>query len=583
MTGVLEVFSSISLSDATGAESFVKSALDGLQSSFKSSAVDSFKKSLLAPLLLDVSNAIANAAAGGTGGFVASMKDYAFSGDAVVNQAKNMVQVLKDPAFTAAMSSVSVEFEKLMAVFDSASTSGSTSKLTDGITDIIKQLKEAAYSFAVSGNEYSVALFRAREAFAEAGLSANLAEQPIADTFNQVKLLAAQGKLSAEHIDLVNEAMQNMADASIAARDELVSVKDASGETYNLANDFIKSLSDDIIGDSQSLTAAKAALEGLMLVSADKLTAAKSAYLKAKSIGNSLDYNTKAGEFVQALEDNVQQQIDANTTLMNLTKDKYEAEKAQLDALTTIIEDIASFMKELKFDEQLSILKPIDRLNEAELSFNQLKDKVLQQAAAGTFDAEALATLREDAKQLLVLGRDVYASGDEYTSLYNQVNSLLSSVSGKAAEEAKTYEASTKLYQDMSLSYAQQTRDLQLETVLQLKGIAQASAVDNAISIDLINALKYNQGLPQGLQLSDYYANLFSAAQSGGTVFTTPNTGYPQFEGIGQYNTANTVQKDTNADKLAAVLDNLTAVLANLPVDVKSAIASTNNLVTRRT
>lgn len=583
ITGVLEVFSNISLSDATGAQSFVKSVTEGLQSSFKSSAVDSFKKSLLAPLLLDVSNSIANAAVGGTSGFVASMKDYAFSGDAVVSQAKNMVQVLKDPAFTAAMSSVSIEFEKLMAVFDSASSSDATSKLTDGITDIIKQLKEAAYSFAVSGNEYSVALFRAREAFVEAGLSANLAEQPIADTFNQVKLLAAQGKISAERIDLVNEALQNMADASIAARDELVSVKDASGETYNLANDFIKSLSDDIIDDSQSLTAAKAALEGLMLVSADKLTAAKSAYLKAKSIGNSLDYNTKAGEFVQALEDNVQQQIDANTTLMNLAKDKYEAEKAQLDALTTIIEDIASFMKELKFDEQLSILKPIDRLNEAELSFNQLKAKVLQEAAAGTFDAEALAKLREDAKQLLVLGRDVYASGDEYTSLYNQVNSLLSSVSGKAAEEAKTYEASTKLYQDMSLSYAQQTRDLQLETVLQLKGIAQASAVDNAISIDLINALKYNQGLPQGLQLSDYYANLFSSAQSGGTVFTTPNTGYPQFEGIGQYNTANTVQKDVNAERLATVLDNLTAVLANLPVDVKSAITSTNNLVTRRT
>lgn len=583
ITGILDVFSNINLSDATGSESFVKSVSAGLNDSFKSSAVDSFKKSLLAPLLLDVSNSVANAATGGTSGFIASMKDYAFSGDTVVNQAKSMVQVLNDPAFTAAMASVSVEFEKLMDVFDTAASSETITKLDTAITDLIKSLKEEAYSFAVDDNEYSVGLFKAREAFVAAGLSAELANKPIAETFAQVKLLASQGKITANNIEAVNEALDAMGDSAIAARDEIVSIRDVSGETLGTANNFIKSLTSNIIDDSQSLTAAKAALEGLMSISNDKLTAAKTAYSKAKSLGNALDYSVKQQIFVDALEENVNSQIEANNTLMNLAKDKYETEKAHLENLTTIMDDLAAFIKDIKFDETLSILKPIDRLNESELAFNELKAKVLAEANAGTFDAEAIATLREDAKSLLTLGRDVYASGDEYTSLYNEVNGLMNSLKAKAGVEALTYEASTKLYQDMALSYAQQTRDLQLETVLQLKGIAQSSVVDNAISVDLINALKFNQGLPQGLSLSDYYANLFTSAQSGGTVFTTPNTGYPQFEGIGNYNTANTVEKDTNSAKLTKVLESLTAVLANLPIDVKSAISSTNNLVTKRT
>ena len=110
---------------------------------------------------------------------------------------------------------------------------------------------------------------------------------------------------------------------------------------------------------------------------------------------------------------------------MNLAKDKYEAEKAHLENLTTIMDDLAAFIKDIKFDETISILKPIDRLNESELAFNELKAKVLAEANIGTFDAEAIATLREDAKSLLTLGRDVYASGDEYTSLYNEVKSLI--------------------------------------------------------------------------------------------------------------------------------------------------------------
>lgn len=581
--GILNVFSSISLTDISGAENFATTVKEGIVGTFKTSAIDSFKKSLLAPLLIDMSTAISDASSGGSGTFKSSMTNYAFSGDTVVNQAKNMVQVLNDPAFTAAMASVSVEFEKLMNVFDTAASSETITKLDTAITDLIKSLKEEAYSFAVDGNEYSVGLFKAREAFVAAGLSAELANKPIAETFAQVKLLASQGKITANNIEAVNEALDAMGDSAIAARDEIVSIRDASGETINTANNFIKSLTSNIIDDSQGLTAAKAALEGLMSISNDKLTAAKTAYSKAKSLDNALDYSVKQQIFVDALEENVNSQIEANNTLMNLAKDKYEAEKAHLENLTTIMDDLAAFIKDIKFDETISILKPIDRLNESELAFNKLKAKVLAEANAGTFDAEAIATLREDAKSLLTLGRDVYASGDEYTSLYNEVNGLMNSLKAKVGVEALTYEASTKLYQDMALSYAQQTRDLQLETVLQLKGIAQSSVVDNAISVDLINALKFNQGLPQGLSLSDYYANLFTSAQSGGTVFTTPNTGYPQFEGIGNYNTANTVEKDTNSAKLTQVLESLTAVLANLPIDVKSAISSTNNLVTKRT
>lgn len=582
ISAVLDTFSSISLTDLKNASDFSTSVNSAITSTFKSSATDSFKKSLLAPLLVDMTASIDKASVGDSSGFVASMKNYALSGDIVANQAKNMVQVLSDPAFKSAMDSVSIEFEKLMKVFDSANSSEIMSSLSKAILDIEKTLKESAYSFAVSGDTYSVALFKAKEAFKAAGLSSDYATQPIGSVVAKMKQLASTGLITTTNIDAVNDALSAMADASMAARDQIQATVEASAASMDSANNFISSLTNSIIADSDSMSAAKTALTGLLTVASDKVDKARAEYAKARASGNLLAANQAAENLTSSLESYVNQEIEVNNTLKSMAEDRYNTEKAALDNLKTIIADIADFIKELKFDDKLSILKPMDRLNEASKDFEATKAKVLADAASGKLTPEAIKNLQEDSKRLLDLGRDAYASSDAYTSLYNSVTAAMGVVNGRAEAEVLTYEASTKMYQDMALSFAKDTRDIQVDVLSQLRILTKASAVDNAIAVDMINALKYNKGLEGSVTLSDYYKELFKDAQGGGTIFTQPEIGYNEFKGTGTYDDTNKAMQEANNAKLNQVLDTLTTVLQNLPVNVKSAIQSTATPTTNR-
>ena len=582
INAVLDTFSSISLTDLKNASDFSTSVNSAITSTFKSSATDSFKKSLLAPLLVDMTASIDKASVGDSSGFVASMKNYALSGDIVANQAKNMVQVLSDPAFKSAMDSVSIEFEKLMKVFDSANSSEIMSSLSKAILDVEKTLKESAYSFAVSGDTYSVALFKAKEAFKAAGLSSDYATQPIGSVVAKMRQLASTGLITTTNIDAVNDALNAMADASIAARDQIQATVEASASSMDAANNFISSLTNSIIADSDSMSAAKTALTGLLTVASDKVDKARAEYAKARASGNLLAANQAAENLTSSLESYVNQEIEVNNTLKSMAEDRYNTEKAALDNLKTIISDIADFIKELKFDDKLSILKPMDRLNEASKDFEATKAKVLADAASGKLTPEAIKNLQEDSKRLLDLGRDAYASSDAYTALYNSVTAAMGVVNGKAEAEVLTYEASTKMYQDMALSFAKDTRDIQVDALTQLKILTKASAVDNAIAVDMINALKYNKELGGSVTLSDYYKELFKDAQGGGTIFTQPEIGYSEFQGTGTYDDTNKAMQEANNAKLNQVLDTLTTVLQNLPVNVKSAIQSTATPTTNR-
>ena len=582
INGVLETFSSINLTDLKGASDFSTSVNTAIMSTFKSSATDSFKKSLLAPLLVDLTTSIDKASVGDSSGFVSSMKNYALSGDIVTNQAKNMTQVLSDPAFKSAMTSVSIEFEKLMKVFESANSSEIMATLSKSILDIEKTLKEAAYSFAVNGDAYSVALFKAKEAFKAAGLSSDYATQPIGSVVAKMKQLASTGLITTTNIDAVNDALSAMADASMAARDQIQATVEASAASMDSANNFISSLTNSIITDSDSMSAAKTALTGLLTVASDKVDKARAEYAKARASGNLLAANQAAENLTSSLESYVNQEIEVNNTLKSMAEDRYNTEKAALDNLKTIISDIADFIKELKFDDKLSILKPMDRFAEANKDFEATKAKVLADAASGKLTPEAIKNLQEDSKRLLDLGRDAYASSDAYTALYNSVTAAMGVVNGKAEAEVLTYEASTKMYQDMALSFAKDTRDIQVDALTQLKILTKASAVDNAIAVDMINALKYNKELGGSVTLSDYYKELFKDAQGGGTIFTQPEIGYNEFKGTGTYDDTNKAMQEANNAKLNQVLDTLTTVLQNLPVNVKSAIQSTATPTTNR-
>ena len=581
---ILDVFSSINISEANNAASFSTSVVSGIGDTFKQSVIENFEKSLLAPLLADAVAAIGTADSSSNITYKSSLDaaGYALGGDIAVKSAKDMLSVLSDKGFTDSLASVSVQFERLISTFDKLDTSKAIVALDKALVDITKTLKESAYSFAVTGDSYSVSIFKAREAFKAAGLSSELASEPISSVVSKMKAMASSGSLTTKSLDSINEALNAMADVSIAARDQIQATVEASQSSIDTANNFMISLTKSIIDDSGSIEAAKASLSSILTLSASKVDKAREEYSRAKASGNLLAANQAAENLTTSLEAYVNAEIDANNTLKSMAEDRYNAEKAALDNVKTIISDIANFVKDLKFDDKLSILKPIDRLTEAASNFDNLRAKVLLDSANGQLTPEAVKTLQDESKRLLDLGRDVYSSGAAYTDLYSKVMAAMATVDSRAQADVITKEASTKLYQDMALAYAKDNRDIQVDALSQLKILTKASAVDNAIAVDMINALKYNQGLPQSVTLNDYYKQLFSDAQGGGTIFTQPNIGYQDFNNVGTYDEANKVAQEATNAKLNLVLETLTTVLQNLPVNVKSAIQSSTTPTVNR-
>jgi hypothetical protein len=581
---ILDVFSSINISEANNAASFSESVVSGMGDTFKQSIVENFKKSLLAPLLADAVAAVGTADSSSNITYKSSLdaSGYALGGDIAVKSAKDMLSVLSDKGFTDSLASVSAQFERLISTFDKLDTSKAVAALDKTLVDITKTLKESAYSFAVNGDSYSVSIFKAREAFKAAGLSSELASEPIGTIVSKMKAMASSGSLTTKSLDSINEALNALSDASIAARDQIQATVEASQSSINAAEAFMSSLTKSIIDDSGSIEAAKSSLTALLDIASSKVDKARLDYAKARASGNLLLANQAAENLTSTLDSYVNQQIDANNTLKGMAEDRYNAEKTALDNVKTIISDIANFVKDLKFDDKLSILKPIDRLTEAASNFDNLRAKVLLDSVNGQLTPEAVKTLQDESKRLLDLGRDVYSSGAAYTDLYSKVMAAMATVDSRVQADVITKEASTKLYQDMALAYAKDNRDIQVDALSQLKILTKASAVDNAIAIDMINALKYNQGLPQSVTLSDYYKQLFSDAQGGGTIFTQPNVGYQDFNNVGTYDEANKVAQEATNAKLNLVLETLTTVLQNLPVNVKSAIQSSTTPTVNR-
>lgn len=574
INNILDAFASVDITKATNASTFASTVSEGISSTFKQSAIDSFRKGLLAPLYSDVLDAVA------TGNFSATTEDYAGNSAPVIQSAQRMVSVLNNAEFKRSLDAVSVEFEKLLKVLGAAE---SVSAISSNFANIAKEMKLAAYSFAVDGNQTSTALFKATEALKAAGVSADIAYMPLGSAVAKLKDLASNGAFSAEGLANVNEALKAMADYSLQARDELVKLKDVSMQVYDATSSSIKSIAYAIIDDADSLDAAKAAITSLLSISGDKVTAAKTAYDKAKQLGNSLDIEEKALTYANAVDASMQLQVGYLDKLSSMNKAKYEAEKTALDTLMSSIQEIKDLAEDIKFDEVLSILKPTARLKASTENFEQLKAKVLADAQLGVFSPDSLAKFQEESRRVLELGREVYASGDAYTELYDSVMSALGKASTDAAAQAAMKEAALKKYQDDSLSYAKQSRDIQYASLGIMSELSRASVVDNAISVDLLNAIKYNSGLPNGLALSDYYNKLFTASQSAASSFTSVGAGYQDFSGIGNYNNQNLQQQEIVAAKVTEVLDKLTVVLANLPVDVKNAIQSTTTLTTKRT
>lgn len=92
------------------------------------------------------------------------------------------------------------------------------------------------------------------------------------------------------------------------------------------------------------------------------------------------------------------------------------------DDWTRALEDIYNFTQSLLLDEQLTTLTPAEQLAEADLQFSKLL------AAARAGDVEAAAALPDAAQALLEEARFMFASGEQYTAIFDRVTSALAGI-----------------------------------------------------------------------------------------------------------------------------------------------------------
>lgn len=572
---ILQVFSSINISNISTKTDFMANMMKGISDTFKSSLLDQFKKTLVSPILSDI------LAGNGTSSLNAGTVTAA--GDELVNRAKELVGIMNNPATQNAMSLVGTEFERLMSVFgslDSASTIADLSKL---ILSLTSDLKQAAFDFLVDGDAYSSTLFKVSESLKLAGLEQELGGKPLIEVFDKVRALAAEGKVNAGNIDAVTDALKAMAEATKLAREQLKNTVDATASLVNNVFGSIKDITMTIAKEGGDIDKASMLFADLLKYPADQLAKARAVYQKAKASGDLLAAAKAGTALSEALTSYMGDQISMQEALRDLANEKYEEEKKALEEIIDWTKELAGFAKDLRFDENLSILAPISRLEEAGRTFDQLKQDLLLKSASSTLTAEDIKSLQEDSRRLLELGRDVYASGDQYTALYNEVQALISGTIGRLDQNQDSLEASTTAYQNSSLQYAQQIRDIQMSTLGELKLIGERAAYDNAVSVQMLDAIKFNQSLPSGLVLSDYYAKLMAQAQSGIGTFTPVGSGFPEFtQGTAKNQSADSAPSTTDLnERLVQTLERLEVVLAMLPLDMRNAVIN-QQTATRR-
>ena len=158
------------------------------------------------------------------------------------------------------------------------------------------------------------------------------------------------------------------------------------------------------------------------------------------------------------------------------------------------IKNITDFVDSLLLNEELSPLNPQEQLTEAQRQF----DALLTAAQGG--DVEALNALPGIAQTLLGFGRDVFASSEDYTALFESVTGSLSGL-GVTASPSTNTGTGTIISQNAQLIELQKERNrLEAEFESHERLIAAQAIADNLGDIVTVTGESFTE-LADRLQL----------------------------------------------------------------------------------
>ena len=479
------------------ASEFVAGTRAGLKETFKNAIVEDFQKQLVGPILAGVANAVSGAFAGNTTNIVFQLtpEEIAATEARLLNTASILADMLSNPTLNSALGTLGTTLGNITSQF--LDLTGSAEEIAEVAKDfsqslagITANIELEAFSASVGGDNLLVSRFKAMQAFRSLdidGFGTEMLTKSLSEVIASANLLIQAGTITKDNIGDVTSAIQALADVSAAAREKLSETAQAIESSLNSITDKIGSLTLDIIkagtgNKMQDLANAGTALDAYLAsvyLSVDK---ARTEYEKAKLDGNLILAAEKAGELESALTNYSQAQIDAIRFTSELSQDIYDEQTKSLEGLKDLAQSLKDFIEDIKFDDRLSILKPIDRLAAAEEDFASMRQRIL----SGELDITKLTSeeaqkVIEDSRRLLDLGRDVYASGNEYTELYNQVMQTIGAAQAQVDSAVTLTDADIARYQTDSLAVQAQIRNIQLSTLSELQLIAAQLGVNGAL------------------------------------------------------------------------------------------------------
>jgi tape measure domain-containing protein len=152
--------------------------------------------------------------------------------------------------------------------------------------------------------------------------------------------------------------------------------------------------------------------------------------------------------------DDYDEQLSAASSLQSLVMSNYEEQISAAESLEDSIKSIRDYLKSILLNESLTTLTPGEQLTESQNQFSEQ----LELAQGG--DLDALANITTFADEYLTNARDFFASGDQYTQIFDMVTNALEGLTDVDVQNYDQVNAEASLAAVSELEYISDILDI---------------------------------------------------------------------------------------------------------------------------
>ncbi len=420
-------------------DNFGSGAATALQTAADSSEL--FGSGLFASMFHEMFAEVANVTAEEMAAAQASFEEIDLTGKSAEEQQRLINEWAEDTQNALYQAVFAEDYDALIALADKGETSSEAigrlinqySRLNE-VTEIIGGTFDATGTEALEASDAIIELFGGIDQLASS--TSFFYENYFTEEERKNKLIQKARETTAD----LNTQLSDMGFGTIKTRQDLRDLVAGLDETseegqkaYHIAMQLARSF--DVLADAEEAAAdaaAEAAAEQARLAEEQAEAARRLAEQQAalaKSLRGEIA-SLAAGLFdtaydpskkIAAIRTRISEEERRIDEMNNAVQSRYDAELDAYKSMQSAATGIADYLDSLKLSA-VSILNPFDKMREAQAQYQDL----LRKARRG--DVEAATKLKEAAATYLENARGYYASSDEYTGIFNNVNSDLATV-----------------------------------------------------------------------------------------------------------------------------------------------------------